>query len=92
MHTVYYTGEFVPVERSVRSLDGVTDIWLRRNPRESGNGMNAADEIYLQFPIDEAPSFEELTENIDKYFEDDAAPKPTIESLSQLMQIVLGVK
>lgn len=92
MHTVYFTGDFVPVERSVRKLEHIVDVWLRRNPRKSGNTMNAADEIYIQFPINEAPSFEELAENLDDYFEKDAIPTPTIEEVNKLLQIMLGVK
>jgi len=95
MHTVYYTGEFKPVERSARALDGVVDVWLRRNTRESiddeGNEIKMADEIYLCFPVGEAPSVEELESNIDNYFEEDAKPKPTIDEVNKLLQIMLGV-
>ena len=93
-HTVYYTGEFRPVERSVRKLDRVVDVWLRRNPREAEDGMKMADELYLAFPADNAPSLEELTENLDNYFMDDATPDPTmqdvVEALNELAELILG--
>lgn len=91
MHTVCYTGDFKPVERSERRLDGLVDAWLRRDPREA-DGIKLADEIYLQFSIDEAPSVEELTENLDAYFEEDATPTPTVDEVHRLLKIVLGVK
>lgn len=90
MYTVYYTGEFVPVERDVRRLDRIVDVWLRRNPR-GNKSIKMADEIYIKFPINEAPSFEELSENIDYYFDEDAKPKATIDEANKLLQIMLGV-
>ena len=91
MHTVYFTGDFVPVERSVRRLDGVVDAWLRRNPREAGDGMKMADEIKLTFPVDDAPTIEMLQEHIDAWFDADALPKPTADETARLLQIILGV-
>lgn len=94
MHTVYFTGEFIPVERSVRKLDKVVDVWLRRNPREHGNGAVKADEIYLTFPADNAPTLDELTANIDAYFEADATPETTmqdiVDALNMLETLILG--
>lgn len=94
MNIVYYTGEFKPVERDVRKLDRMVDVWLRRNPREAEDGMKMADEIKLTFPVDDAPSFEELSENLDAYFDADATPKTTLDdvmdAINMLADIVLG--
>lgn len=94
MHTVYYTGEFRPVERSVRKLDSVVDVWLRRNPREAEDGVKMADELYLSFPADNAPSLEELEENLDSYFVKDATPDTTmqdiVDALNELAELILG--
>lgn len=94
MHTVYYTGELVPVERGVRKPDSVVDVWLRRNPREDADGRKLADELYMTFTEDDAPSYDELLENIDTYFENDATPETTIqdivEALNELTTIILG--
>lgn len=93
MHIVHYADDFIPVERCERRLDGVVDVWLRRDPRETENG-HIADEIYLTFPIDEAPTLEALKTDIDRYFEADATPETTlqdvIEALNELAGIVLG--
>lgn len=101
MHTVYYTGEFKPVERSTRMLDKIVDIWLRRNPmkKETEDGIqNIAEEVYLAFNIDEAPSQEELENNFDKWFsyieEKTSGKTPQeiqIEELNSLINILLGV-
>ena len=94
MHTVYYTGEFKPVERSARALDGVVDVWLRRNPREAEDGVKLADELHLTFHIDAVPTQEELEANIDAYFEADATPEPTlqdaIDAINLLAELMLG--
>lgn len=94
MHTVYYTGEFKPVERWERKLDGVVDVWLRREPREDADGRKLADELYMTFPIASAPSYDVLLENIDAYFENDATPETTIQdivdALNELTTIILG--
>ena len=94
MHTVYFTGEFVPVERDVRKLDRVVDVWLRRNPREAEDGMKMADEIRLTFPADAAPTLETLLSNIDDYFDVDATPEPTlqdvVDGLNALAELILG--
>ena len=94
MHTVYYTGEFVPVERSVRKLEHVVDVWLRRNPREARDGVKLADELTLTFPADNAPTLDELAANIDAFFEADATPVTTLDdimdAINALTDIVLG--
>lgn len=94
MHTVYYTGEFIPVERSVRKLEHIVDVWLRRNPREDNDGVKLADELTLTFPADNAPTLEELTANIDAYFEADATPETTmqdiVDALNMLEELLLG--
>ena len=94
MHTVYYTGEFKPVERDVRKLERIVDVWLRRNPREDRDGLKIADEIILTFPADEAPSLEELETNIEAYFEKDITPEATlqdiVDALNELATIILG--
>ena len=94
MHTVYYTGEFVPVERDVRRLDRLVDVWLRRNPRESADGLKLADEIRLVFPSDAAPTLEALEANIDAYFDADATPETTlqdvVDALNELAELILG--
>jgi hypothetical protein len=94
MYTVYYTGEFVPVERDVRKLDRIVDVWLRRNPRTDSDGMNMADEIHLTFPADAAPTFDELSAHIDDYFLADSMPETTLEdvmdAINMLTDIVLG--
>lgn len=98
MHIVYYTGDFNPVERCERKLDGVVDVWLRRDAGESvnedGNQIKMAEEIYLKFPIDEAPTFDELLESIDEYFEKDTTPETTIEdimsAINDLTDLILG--
>lgn len=93
-HTVYYTGEFVPIERSVRKLDRVVDVWLRCNPREDSDGLKMADELYIQFSVDNAPSYEFLQAHIDDYFTADATPETTIQdivdALNELADIILG--
>ena len=94
MHTVYYTGKFVPVERSVRKLDRVVDVWLRRNPREAKSGVKMADELTLTFSADNVPTLEELTANIDSYFEADATPETTlqdiVDALNELTDLIIG--
>lgn len=94
MHTVYYTGEFKPVERCVRKLDGVVDVWLRRNPREDADGQKLADELYISFPEGDAPTLEALEADIDGWFEADATPEATlrdiVEALNALAELMLG--
>lgn len=94
MHKVYFTGEFVPIERSVRKLDRVVDVWLRRNPREAKSGVKMADELTLTFPADNAPTLDELAANIDAYFEADATPETTmqdiVDALNMLEELILG--
>lgn len=93
MHIVHYTGDFIPVERCERRLDGLVDVWLRRNPRENA-GNKCADEIHMTFPIDEAPSLEALQADIDAYFAADATPETTlqdvVDALNMLEEIILG--
>ena len=94
MHTVYFTGEFIPVERSVRKLEHIVDVWLRRNPREDSDGVKLADELTLTFPADNAPTLDELAANIDAYFEADATPETTmqdiVDALNELTDLIIG--
>lgn len=93
MHTVYFTDEFVPVERSERKLENIVDVWLRRNLKSSGK-IKMAEEIYLKFPLNSAPSFEELERDIDKYFEQDLTPPTTIDdvvmAINELANLILS--
>lgn len=94
-HTVYYTGEFVPVEISTRPLDGVTDIWLRRNPQDGH-----ATEVYAVLPTGEAPTREAVEADFDGWFArldkytDEAGKTETerrMDELQGLLFAVLGV-
>ena len=91
MHKVYFTGEFVPVERFVRKLDGLVDVWLRRNPREDSDGVKMADELTLTFPMDSAPTLEELAANIDVYFIKDATPEITNEDIMAAVNLLASL-
>jgi len=94
MHTVYYTGPFVPVERNVRKLERLVDVWLRRDPREDADGLKCADELKITFPASSAPSLEYLEDHIDDYFDADATPDPTmqdvIDALNEMTELILG--
>lgn len=69
INTIQYNGELIPIEVNIRKLDDIVDVWLRRNPRESVEDMNEADEVYTQFNINEAPSMNDLESNFDTWFE-----------------------
>ena len=90
-NTVYYTGDFKPVERCERKLDRVVDVWLRRNPRKAADGMMQADELYLTFPADNAPTQEELAANIDAYFIEDATPEITNEDIMAAVNLLAAL-
>lgn len=98
MYTVYYTGEFQAIERSERPLDGVVDIWLRKNPRTTEDSMNSADEVYAVFNINQAPSQSDLESNFDYWFETidkmssgKSSDELQIDELTNLLYTILGV-
>ena len=73
VNVVQYTGDFVPVEMGHRPLDGVVDLWMRKNPSHSngddGNDIHTAEEAYMQIDIDIAPDQTTVEENFDTWYE-----------------------
>lgn len=98
VNIVQYNGELIPIEVNIRKLDDIVDVWLRRNPRESVEDMNEADEVYTQFNINEAPSMNDLESNFDIWFEkiDEMTNKSEpnekrMAELESLIYTILGV-
>lgn len=62
---VQYSGEFKPVELYPRRADGIAELWLRKNPSTEqdadGNALSTADEAYMELPIADAPTIEEVS-------------------------------
>lgn len=77
VNVIQYTGEFVSLEMSSRPLDGVTDLWLRKNPSHShddeGNDIYTAEEAYMQIDIAEAPDRATVEANFDLWYDTAAA-------------------
>ena len=73
MNVIQYTGELVPVEWSERPLDGVVDLWLRKNPRTDvdpeGNTVQIADEAYMAFAEETAPTQAEVEADFGAWFD-----------------------
>lgn len=98
MYTVYYTGEFQPIERSERPIEGLVDVWLRRNPQDLEDGMKSADEVYTVFNANQVPSMSDLESNFDYWFETidkmssgKSSDELQIDELTNLLYTVLGV-
>lgn len=77
VNVIQYTGEFVSLEMSSRPLDGVVDLWLRKNSSHSyddeGNDIYIADEAYMQIDIADAPDKTTVEENFDLWYDTAAA-------------------
>lgn len=77
LNAIQYTGDLVPVELSARELDGVADLWMRKNPGtetdSEGNVIQTADEAYMVIPIDEAPDKAVVESNFDEWYDRAAA-------------------
>ena len=98
VNTIQYTGEFVPVELSERPLDGLTDLWLRKNPRTDvdpdGNPIQIADEAYMEISSDEAPTREEVEADFEGWYAKATTPETTlqdaIDAINVLSDIIFG--
>ena len=98
MNVIQYTGELVPIELSERPLEGIVDLWLRKNPRTDvdpeGNIIQIADEAYMTFEKDEAPTQAEVEADFDTWFARAIAPETTlqdaIDAINELFDIILG--
>ena len=92
---IQYTGELIPVELTKRPLDGIADLWMRKNPRTEvdpeGNIIQLADEAYMTFKIGEEPTQEEVEADFDSWFASAAAPEATLQDALDAINILSSI-
>lgn len=95
MRSVTYFNE-TPRAVHIETSGDFKDIWIRKNirseeisPIEEGSDPTyqiVADEAYIRLPKSDAPSYDEVYDNIDEWFEYasdwEEEKKPTLEALA----------